>query len=334
MFRACGPSEVPVATTPTNGPASTCESCDVLVAIGCYQPSRGVGGTGEILELARRRGMPAYVIDSGSPSDVTEERFPNSFALCKRWSATTDPAPVERYRSHGLVPASTPDRRQPTSSLPVWAEPGFRRRRRHREALPRRFLAFSRLRFLLSAIATFAVAVSVVADDEGIQRTCLSGGRPDGRGADAGWWSAPPPRPLITVRASSRNGCAHRRPRVRRDRSRDGVHAGGRVSGHAQEALAGDPGDWRSRPDRPRTGRSTVLSSCSVSMGGSSGRYTGVGGEPRHRVPSLAATSAPCSRPRSSPQRSMPPSVSMATHRKPSAILSIALPASPVPSQA
>jgi hypothetical protein len=56
------------------------ESCDVLIAMWDRQPARGVGGTGDIVALARRRGMPAFVIDPRSPSQVTEERMPIAFA--------------------------------------------------------------------------------------------------------------------------------------------------------------------------------------------------------------------------------------------------------------
>lgn len=56
------------------------ESCDVLIAIWDHQPARGVGGTGDIVALARRRGVPAFLIDPRSPSQVTEERMPSAFA--------------------------------------------------------------------------------------------------------------------------------------------------------------------------------------------------------------------------------------------------------------
>lgn len=49
------------------------DNCDVLIAIWDGEPSRGRGGTAEIVEKARERGMPLFWIHTKQPGTTTEE---------------------------------------------------------------------------------------------------------------------------------------------------------------------------------------------------------------------------------------------------------------------
>lgn len=145
------------------------DSCDVLIAIWDGKPSRGTGGTRDILETARRRGMPVFVVDAQPPFGVHEERMPSSFRLFRE---------VDRYNSLDLsVPSDETTRLVPTSDAPSgeeeeifvrclsWIEMPFRRADAVAKRYRRRFLVASRLLFLMSAMATLSVAVSVESTD-------------------------------------------------------------------------------------------------------------------------------------------------------------------------
>jgi conflict system pore-forming effector with SLATT domain len=151
------------------------DSCDLLIAVWDGQPSRGAGGTSDILDLARRRGMPTFVIDAGPPFEIAEERMPASFHLFDE---------VERYNRIEVSHAPGEERRLlPTSDGAAseeepafgpflsWVEPSFRRADTIAKRFRGRFLAISRLMFLMSALAAFSVAVSVVSDDPEVRRT-------------------------------------------------------------------------------------------------------------------------------------------------------------------
>lgn len=49
------------------------ENCDILFAIWDGKPPQGRGGTGEIVELARQRGLPIVWVHAGNRTPVTEE---------------------------------------------------------------------------------------------------------------------------------------------------------------------------------------------------------------------------------------------------------------------
>ena len=100
--------------------------------------------------------------------------MPELFALVRRrWSNTTGSSSRRACRDRSAGCCRSLGRigpgRTDFASFRSWVEPGFRRPRiadRYRG----RFLAFSRMMFLLSAFATFAAAVSVVVHDEAIER--------------------------------------------------------------------------------------------------------------------------------------------------------------------
>ena len=56
------------------------DRCQILLAVWDGLPSRGVGGTADIVALARNKAMPLVLISVGSPADrastVVYERFP------------------------------------------------------------------------------------------------------------------------------------------------------------------------------------------------------------------------------------------------------------------
>ena len=57
------------------------DSCDVLIAIWDGKPSRGLGGTAEIAQLAQSEEMPTYLISAEPPFAVQEERIPDRFEV-------------------------------------------------------------------------------------------------------------------------------------------------------------------------------------------------------------------------------------------------------------
>jgi hypothetical protein len=153
------------------------DSCDLLIAIWDGQPSRGMGGTRDIIESARRREMPVFVIDARPPFDVREERILAPSGLFQE---------VDRYNR-----VSVPTTRGETVPLPssaeppgeeggalkrcmAWIELPFRRADAVAERYRVRFLSISRLMFLMSALAILAVAVSIVSRGDGIARAFAS----------------------------------------------------------------------------------------------------------------------------------------------------------------
>jgi SMODS and SLOG-associating 2TM effector domain 1 len=141
------------------------DSCDVLIAIWDGKPSRGTGGTADILERARTREMPVFLVDAEAPFDVSEEHMPVSLRLF---------GDVDRYNRVEVPKGSGAVMPLSASSVAAfgvegsalerclsWFEIPFRRAdaaaRRYRVT----FLWTSRLLFLMSAVATLAIAVSV-----------------------------------------------------------------------------------------------------------------------------------------------------------------------------
>ncbi len=132
------------------------DSCDVLIAIWDGQPSRGPGGTEDVLRLARRRGMPVFVIHTQAPFDVQEEQMPASFQMIQD---------VDRFNRVDVTHAAFV-----TQPLPSWAKAPFRRASAKAKRCRLRFLWISRAMFLSSALAILAVAVSIVSSDESVAR--------------------------------------------------------------------------------------------------------------------------------------------------------------------
>jgi SMODS and SLOG-associating 2TM effector domain 1 len=141
------------------------ESCDFLIAVWDGQPARGEGGTQEILELARDRSMPAFVIDAEPPCDVHQERIRSGLPLLEAVRSYNKPdlgAPptAATLVSDGAAPSD--EERGTLDRCLAWIEDPFRRA----DVLATRyrwwFTAVSRLMFLVSALAIGAAAVSVV----------------------------------------------------------------------------------------------------------------------------------------------------------------------------
>ncbi len=53
------------------------EACDILLAVWDGQPSRGLGGTADVVAYARKIGRPVIIIDSENPTRIIRERFPD-----------------------------------------------------------------------------------------------------------------------------------------------------------------------------------------------------------------------------------------------------------------
>jgi hypothetical protein len=151
------------------------DSCDVLIAIWDGQPSRGRGGTKDIIDLASARKMPIFVIDACAPFGITADHVPSSFRLVDA---------VDRYhRSAPLQPKRGASRMLPSSVDPPgeegvdlarcleWAELPFLRAEAVAARSRSRFLLTSRLLFLMSALATLAIAISVTLSDHDAARS-------------------------------------------------------------------------------------------------------------------------------------------------------------------
>ncbi len=50
------------------------DHCDVLIAVWDGRPSRGRGGTAEIVEYARRKRLPLIIVSSADPGQLTVEK--------------------------------------------------------------------------------------------------------------------------------------------------------------------------------------------------------------------------------------------------------------------
>jgi hypothetical protein len=150
------------------------DSCDLLIAIWDGQPSRGTGGTRDIIESARRREMPVFVIDARPPFDVREERMRGPSGLLQevdRYNRVNVPATSRG--DPGPLPSSVEASGEEGRALQrcrAWIELPFRRADAVAERYRVRFLSISRLMFLMSALAILAVAVSIVSRDEEIAR--------------------------------------------------------------------------------------------------------------------------------------------------------------------
>ena len=140
-------------------------SCDVLIAIWDGEPGRGLGGTEDILRMAQHNHMPIFVIGSEPPYRVTEERVPDSFRMVAdvdRFNREDAPVHAARARA-SLAPAVDPpgDEGPLLEACFSWVEAAFARAETIAERCHASFVRTSRLVFLMSALATLAVAVSV-----------------------------------------------------------------------------------------------------------------------------------------------------------------------------
>jgi hypothetical protein len=146
------------------------DSCDVLIAIWDGEPSRGRGGTRDILDVARRRRMPTFVIGARPPFGISEEHLPSSFGVVEdaeryeRAHAPARPGAVTRVMPGSVVAAG--DEGAALARCLSWVELPFRRAEAVATRARRRFLVTSRSLFLMSALATLAIALSVGAGND------------------------------------------------------------------------------------------------------------------------------------------------------------------------
>jgi hypothetical protein len=141
-------------------------SCDLLIAIWDGQPGRGRGGTEDILKMARNNQMPIYVIGAEPPFGIEEERVPTGFRVLEdveRFDRQDVPQQEERAGDPipTLIEEAGNEGRILRSCL-TWVEPTFARAESIADRNHVAFVRTSRLVFLMSALATVAVALSVV----------------------------------------------------------------------------------------------------------------------------------------------------------------------------
>jgi SMODS and SLOG-associating 2TM effector domain 1 len=145
------------------------DSCDVLIAVWDGRPSRGTGGTADILRLAREQEMPVFVISAEPPFVVREERMPPSFDLFDDVDRYNRMAlPTRPGRATPLIPSSVEPSGEEGGALQrllSWAEPFYGRADAVARRCRTRFVWASRLLFLLSAFAILAVAISAESHD-------------------------------------------------------------------------------------------------------------------------------------------------------------------------
>jgi hypothetical protein len=145
------------------------ESCDVLIAVWDGHPARGEGGTQEILDLARARSMPAFVIDAEPPCRVHPERLPVGLSLFEAVRRYNEPDLGSALTAPPLVSnvdAPTDDERDALDRCLSWIEQPFGRADAFAKRYRTLFITISRLMFLVSALAIASVAVSVVSTQE------------------------------------------------------------------------------------------------------------------------------------------------------------------------
>jgi hypothetical protein len=143
------------------------ERCDVLIALWDGQPSRGKGGTAEIVEWARERRVPLFWIHTEPPFRIAEE-LGDGVAMASYWQldaynrASVKPAEYERQRAQQAAELATQAERaglERTYLQPfcAWALPHFVRADMLALRFQQRFFQFSDAIFLFAA---FAVAVA------------------------------------------------------------------------------------------------------------------------------------------------------------------------------
>jgi hypothetical protein len=152
------------------------ETCDVLVAIWDGGPSRGTGGTTDVLELARRRAMPVFAIDAHEPFAIREERTPVATSLfdpTDRFNARR----IGEPSSARLAPGAIGDDVDSASALGAyvsWLTPFFRRAETVAASNRAAVRVESWTLFLGAASAVTAAATSALIDDRSMQRAATS----------------------------------------------------------------------------------------------------------------------------------------------------------------
>ena len=148
------------------------DSCDLLIAVWDGLPSRGPGGTADVVGRAWDQAMPVFRIGTAPPFDIQDPTVPVAPYLIheiKRFNDADAPAPSSVSR---LLPASvTPggERRRLQTCL-EWVEPHYERAAAIAKRARRRFTWGSRALFLLSGFALLAAALSVTSDGEAASR--------------------------------------------------------------------------------------------------------------------------------------------------------------------
>jgi SMODS and SLOG-associating 2TM effector domain 1 len=146
------------------------DTCDVLVIVWDGKPSRGEGGTKDVLDLARRRATPLFIIDARAPFAVHEEHLDVARSLLRDVDRIYNRIDVTLPGRRGIrvleTPAGTGEEEAVLERHVAWIAPPFQRA----DAIANRsHLAFTvsgRLMFVMAALAVTAAAVSAVASED------------------------------------------------------------------------------------------------------------------------------------------------------------------------
>ena len=149
------------------------DSCDLLIAVWDGLPSRGAGGTADVVDRAQDQAMPVFRIAVDAQSDIQDPTVPIAPHLVREIERFNDAdAPTSSRIAELIPPSVTPVGGEMTrlQTCLAWAEPHYRRAAVIAERARRRFTWGSRALFLLSAFAILAVSLSVTASDDAVAR--------------------------------------------------------------------------------------------------------------------------------------------------------------------
>ncbi len=142
------------------------DSCDLLIAIWDGLPSRGPGGTAEVVERAQDQQMPVFRISASAPFDVQDPTVPIAPHLIREIERFNDAEPPAGSSLHRLLPPHfTPSGGEATrlEDCLSWIEPYYRRADVIAKRTRREFTWGSRALFLMSGFALLAAALSITA---------------------------------------------------------------------------------------------------------------------------------------------------------------------------
>ena len=149
------------------------DSCDVLIAVWDGLPSRGPGGTADVVDRAQDQGMPMFRIGSDPPFEIHDPPIPIASHLIEEIERFNDADAPASLGTPRLVPSQTTPSGAEETRLRTcleWVEPQHRRAAAIANRARRRFTWGSRALFLLSAFALLAAALSVTSEGEEMER--------------------------------------------------------------------------------------------------------------------------------------------------------------------
>jgi hypothetical protein len=149
------------------------DSCDLLIAVWDGLPSRGPGGTADVVDRAQNQAMPVFRIGAEAPFDIQDPTVPVARHLILEIERFNDADARPSSSMPGLLPTSGGSNGEEAIRLKKcleWVDAHYRRAAIIANRARRRFTWGSRALFLLSAFALLAAALSVTSDDETVTR--------------------------------------------------------------------------------------------------------------------------------------------------------------------